>query len=114
MHWWLPSSVLAAFAFFWFGLRPTVWVIASTTLRQTVTPSDLLGKVNGVFLTVNMGARPLGLRWVDLLAANGLKRPAWCFRWFCFWFSWPSFFIHLSVNWKVFLLKRQQNQKKVR
>lgn len=58
--WWLPSGVLAAFAFFWFGLGPTVWVITSTTLRQTVTPSDLLGKVNGVFLTVSMGARPLG------------------------------------------------------
>ncbi len=57
---WLPSGWLAAFSFFLFGAGPIVWTISSTTLRQTVTPSAMLGRVSAIFLTVNSGARPLG------------------------------------------------------
>ena len=37
-----------------------LWVVASTTLRQTVTPAAMLGRVSALFLTVNAGARPIG------------------------------------------------------
>ena len=43
-----------------FGVGPILWTISSTTLRQTVTPQAMLGRVSAIFLTVNMGARPLG------------------------------------------------------
>jgi hypothetical protein len=47
-------------SFFLFGAGPIIWTITSTTLRQTVTPNAMLGRVSALFLTVNMGARPLG------------------------------------------------------
>ncbi len=55
-----PEALLAALAFFFFGSGPIVWTITSTTLRQTVTPAAMLGRVSSMFLTVNMGARPVG------------------------------------------------------
>lgn len=55
-----PQAALAALAFFLFGSGPIVWTITSTTLRQTVTPGAMLGRVSSMFLTVNMGARPVG------------------------------------------------------
>jgi predicted MFS family arabinose efflux permease len=56
----LPSGVLAALSFFCFGVGPIIWTITSTTLRQSVTPGAMLGRVSSVFLTVNAGARPIG------------------------------------------------------
>ena len=55
-----PSGWLAGAAFVLFGAGPILWTISSTTLRQTVTPQALLGRVSAIFLSVNMGARPLG------------------------------------------------------
>ena len=55
-----PSGLLAGVSFFLFGAGPIVWTISSTTLRQTVTPAAMLGRVTAIFLAVNMGARPLG------------------------------------------------------
>ena len=57
---WWPSGALAGLAFVLFGVGPMVWTITQTTLRQTVTPNAMLGRVSALFLTANMGARPLG------------------------------------------------------
>ena len=65
-----PSGVLAGLAFFLFGMGPILWTISSTTLRQTVTPQALLGRVSSIFLTVNMGARPLGAALGGLVGAQ--------------------------------------------
>ena len=56
----LPSGVLAGLSFFLFGAGPIIWTITTTTLRQSVTPGAMLGRVGSVFLTVNAGARPVG------------------------------------------------------
>jgi hypothetical protein len=37
-----------------------LWTVSTTTLRQTVTRNDRLGRVGSLFLTANAGARPLG------------------------------------------------------
>lgn len=66
-----PSGVLAGAAFFLFGAGPILWTISSTTLRQTLTPQPLLGRVSALFLTVNAGARPLGA------ALGGAVGAAW-------------------------------------
>ncbi len=66
-----PTGALAALSFFLFGVGPIIWTISSTTLRQTVTPMAVLGQVSAIFLTVNMGARPLGA------ALGGLIGAAW-------------------------------------
>jgi predicted MFS family arabinose efflux permease len=57
---WLPGGALATMSFFLFGVGPIIWTISSTTLRQTVTPAAMLGRVTAIFLAVNMGVRPLG------------------------------------------------------
>lgn len=85
----LPTGVLAALSFFLFGVGPIIWTITSTTLRQSVTPGAMLGRVSSVFLTVNAGARPIGAAlggWVGAvwgepaclwLALAGFVLQAW-------------------------------------
>lgn len=67
----VPMAWLAALSFFLFGAGPMVWVITSTTLRQSVVPSTMLGRVSAVFLTINTGARPVGA------ALGGAVGAAW-------------------------------------
>lgn len=55
-----PVAWLAALSYLLFGAGPIVWTVATTTLRQTVTPAGRLGCVGALFLTANAGARPLG------------------------------------------------------
>ncbi len=55
-----PSAALATASFVLFGAGPIIWTISSTTLRQTVTPPAMLGRVSAIFLAVNAGARPIG------------------------------------------------------
>ena len=55
----LPSPALAALSFFLMGAGPILWVVSTTTLRQTVTPPALLGRVSAIN-AVAYGARPLG------------------------------------------------------
>jgi predicted MFS family arabinose efflux permease len=56
---WLPSGALAGASFFLLGAGPIIWVISTTTLRQTVTPPELLGRTFAIFIA-GYGARPIG------------------------------------------------------
>ena len=56
---WAPSGALAALGFFLMGAGPIVWVISTATLRQSVTPQSLLGRVSAINITA-YGARPAG------------------------------------------------------
>jgi len=55
----VPSPLLAGVAFFLLGVGPILWVISTTTLRQSVTPPRLLGRVSAINI-LSYGARPLG------------------------------------------------------
>lgn len=55
----LPSPWLAGLSFFLLGVGPILWVISTTTLRQSVTPPRLLGRVSAINI-MSYGARPLG------------------------------------------------------
>jgi predicted MFS family arabinose efflux permease len=55
----IPSPWLAALSFFLLGVGPILWVISTTTLRQSVTPPRLLGRVSAINI-MSYGARPLG------------------------------------------------------
>ena len=57
---WTPSLWLACVGFFLFGAGPTLWAIATMTLRQAVTPQAMLGRVSAFIMTATFGARPLG------------------------------------------------------
>src|SRR5205807_6705238 len=50
---------LAGLSFFLLGVGPILWVISTTTLRQSVTPPRLLGRVSAINI-MSYGARPLG------------------------------------------------------
>jgi len=65
-----PSGLLAGAAFFLFGAGPILWTIATTTLRQAVTPNALLGRVSATILAASFGARPLGAALGAALAAR--------------------------------------------
>src|SRR5690242_13344130 len=55
----IPSPWLAGLSFFLLGAGPILWVISTTTLRQSVTPAGLLGRVSAINI-LSYGARPLG------------------------------------------------------
>ncbi|WP_407174858.1 MFS transporter [Bradyrhizobium sp. STM 3562] len=53
------TPLLAGLSFFLLGVGPILWVISTTTLRQSVTPPRLLGRVSAINI-LSYGARPLG------------------------------------------------------
>ncbi len=55
----IPTPALAALSLFLLGVGPILWVISTTTLRQSVTPPRLLGRVSAINI-MSYGARPLG------------------------------------------------------
>jgi predicted MFS family arabinose efflux permease len=65
---WAPSAPLAALSFFFMGAGPIIWVIATATLRQSVTPPSLLGRVSAINITA-YGARPAGAALGALVGA---------------------------------------------
>jgi predicted MFS family arabinose efflux permease len=81
--WLLPGIALPLVGYFLFGFGPILWTIGQTTLRQAVTPPDLLGRVSALFMMAAFGARPigaalggfvgatLGLDWALALSAGG-------------------------------------------
>jgi len=72
---WVPAGVLAGVSFFLIGVGPIVWVISTATLRQTVTPRDLLGRASAINITA-YGARPIGAALGALV--GGLYGPETC------------------------------------
>jgi predicted MFS family arabinose efflux permease len=55
----MPAAWLAGLSFFLLGVGPIMWVISTTTLRQSVTPPRLLGRISAINI-LSYGARPLG------------------------------------------------------
>lgn len=56
---WIATPLLAGLSFFLLGVGPILWVISTTTLRQSVTPPSLLGRASAINI-MSYGARPLG------------------------------------------------------
>lgn len=55
------SSVSIQYAlFFLLGFGPSMWLIAQNSVRQLMTPAEMLGRVNAVIQTAIYGIRPLG------------------------------------------------------
>lgn len=74
---WVPSPWLAAISFLLLGIGPTLWVISTNTLRQSVTPDALLGRVSAINV-LSRGARPLGAGIAALVGgAFGAQACLW-------------------------------------
>ena len=68
------AKILVFVAFFFFGFGPIIWTISTVSLRQLITPSNMIAKVSSVIMTVTFGARPLGAAIGVYISANfGVK-----------------------------------------
>ncbi len=85
-----PTAVLAALAYFSFGAGPILWTITSVTLRQTVTPGAMLGRVGSIVVTVSVGARPLGAALGALVGAQWGEAA-------CLWLALALFGVQLTL-----------------
>jgi MFS family permease len=54
------SPVLVGVTFAVFGLSVVLWNVVTVSLRQTIIPDELLGRVNSVYRFLGWGAMPLG------------------------------------------------------
>ena len=74
-----PQGWLAGLSYFFFGAGPIIWTITSTTLRQTVTPSAMIGRVTSINIVVSTGARPLGAALGGLVGVSfPVSVSLWC------------------------------------
>lgn len=67
---WYPSVYLAGLSYFLFGAGPTIWSITTMSLRQVVTPGDIMGRVSALILTTTFGSRPIGAAIAAVLAVR--------------------------------------------
>ncbi|MCR9072408.1 MAG: MFS transporter [Alphaproteobacteria bacterium] len=72
-----PAIIYAAF--FGLGFGPSMWLIAQNSVRQIVSPRDMLGRVNAVIQTSIYGARPAGALCGGLLVGATSPQTALAF-----------------------------------
>jgi predicted MFS family arabinose efflux permease len=101
----IPSPMLAGLSFFMLGAGPILWVISTTTLRQSVTPASLLGRVSAINI-LSYVARPLG----SLLGAivGGISGAEACLYLVAALFGAQALFILMSPL--VALIRQPQMQ----
>ena len=68
--------VVAIALFFLLGMGDGLWRVLTVTLRQTITPNRLLGRVNSAYRMVAQGVIPLGAAFGGATAkAFGIRAP---------------------------------------
>ena len=70
------SPLIVYAAFFLLGFGPSMWMIAQNSVRQIVSPRDMLGRVNAVIQTSIYGVRPLGALCGGFLVSATSPRTA--------------------------------------
>jgi MFS family permease len=70
---WLPGVVWAVF-----GAHAIAWDTVTVTVRQTIVPSALLGRVTSAYMMITAGSGAIGALLGGLLASQvGLPAPFW-------------------------------------
>ncbi|MET0877106.1 MAG: MFS transporter, partial [Tardiphaga sp.] len=90
---WIPSPALAGLSFFLLGVGTIIWVIATVTLRKSVTPPILLGRVSAINI-LSYGARPLGTGIAAVV--GGLYNAEACLYLAVLGFAWQALVILMS------------------
>jgi MFS family permease len=89
------SAYLVGLVLFAFGVHGALWGIVANSLRQRLTPPDLLGRVGSTILFIVAGGNCLGAVLGGLLAARfGITAP-----------YWVGFVVAIAVSattWRVF------------
>jgi MFS family permease len=72
------SPYFAGAAFFAFGIHASLWTIASSSLRQRLTPPDMLGRVSASYLFITSCGNCLGALVAGAIASSfGITAPYW-------------------------------------
>jgi predicted MFS family arabinose efflux permease len=65
-------------ALFCLGFGPMTWLVLQTSVRQIVTPPELLGRVGATITTAIYGVRPLGALLAGAVASSfGVRAALW-------------------------------------
>jgi MFS family permease len=89
------SPYLVGFAFLAFGVHGALWTIVMTTLRQRLTPPEMLGRVGSATLFVVAGGNCVGAALGGVLASwFGLAAP--------YWVGFVVALIVSATTWRVF------------
>jgi predicted MFS family arabinose efflux permease len=65
-------------ALFCLGFGPMTWLVLQTSVRQIVTPPELLGRVGATITTTIYGVRPLGALLAGAIATSfGVRAALW-------------------------------------
>ncbi|MFI6846748.1 MFS transporter [Kitasatospora sp. NBC_00085] len=69
---------IAALTLVFFGAHATIWGVVGVTLRQRVTPSEMLGRINSVYMLFSMGGAAIGSLLGGVIARSfGITAPFW-------------------------------------
>jgi MFS family permease len=72
------SAYLVGFTLFAFGVHSALWNIVGTSLRQRLTPSEMLGRVASTSLFVAAGGNCIGALLGGVIASQfGITAPYW-------------------------------------
>jgi predicted MFS family arabinose efflux permease len=89
------SAYFAGFALFVFGIHASLWSIAASSLRQRLTPPDLLGRVGSSNLFIVAGGNCVGALLGGVVATTfGITAP--------YWVGFVVAIIVSATTWRVF------------
>ena len=89
------SAYLAGFMMFAFGVRAALWSIVGNSLRQRLTPPEMLGRVGSTSLFITAGGDCAGALLGGVAAAKfGITAP--------FWAGFMVAVIVSAATWRVF------------
>ena len=89
------SPYLAGFMMFAFGVHGALWSIVGSSLRQRLTPPELLGRVGSTNLFIVAGGNCLGAMLGGAVAARfGITAP--------FWAGFVVAAVVTAATWRVF------------
>jgi MFS family permease len=89
------SPYLAGFMMFAFGVHGALWSIVGSSLRQRLTPPELLGRVGSTNLFIVAGGNCLGAMLGGAIAARfGITAP--------FWAGFVVAAVVAAATWRVF------------
>jgi MFS family permease len=89
------SAWLVGFALFAFGVHAALWTIVGSSLRQRLTPPEMLGRVSSTTLFISAGGNCLGALLGGVVAARfGITAP--------YWVGFVVAVLVSAVTWRVF------------
>jgi predicted MFS family arabinose efflux permease len=89
------SAYVAGFMLFAFGVHGALWSIVGTSLRQRLTPPEMLGRVASTTLFIAAGGNCVGAVLGGVIAVNfGITAP--------YWAGFVVAVIVSATTWRVF------------